>query len=249
MIEVINLSKSFKKNKNPAIKDISFKINKNDICLFCGPNGAGKTTTIKSIFQELKYDSGQIKTNQNKLTSKDLNKFAFFPDSNNIPLTLTVKEYIEYVGIIYKVDKKTLAEKLESLKESFNLEEHFNKKLKELSAGWKKRAIFAAILVNEPEYIFMDEPTANLDIASQDYFVKLVKELNKKGVTFFITTHQIEDFAKITNHLILINKGEVLLDKYVDGEKENLKELYLKYINENEKNPNLYEKIYKNNKK
>ncbi|ASP28293.1 ABC transporter ATP-binding protein [Spiroplasma corruscae] len=244
MIEVKNLTKVYKKNKKNILNNISFKIKNGDICLFCGPNGAGKTTTIKAIFKELEFKEGEITYNNKKLLSSSLKDFAFFPDSNNIPLSLTVKDYIQYIGTIYDIKKTTLKEKTEFLIKFFNLEEHKNKKLGELSAGWKKRAIFAGVLVNEPKYVFMDEPTANLDIASQEYFVQVVKKLNEKGVTFFITTHQIEDFSKINNHLIVINEGNILYDQYINPNKQNSKDIYLEHIKNTETNNDLLEKIY-----
>ncbi|AKU80183.1 ABC transporter ATP-binding protein [Spiroplasma turonicum] len=244
MIEVKNLSKKYKKNKKPALENVSFKFKEKDICLFCGPNGAGKTTTIKAIFNELNYKEGEILYNNEKILSTHLKDFSFFPDSNNIPLSLTIKEYIEYIGNIHKIKNKDLKNKTEFLKSFFGLDEHINKKIKHLSAGWKKRAIFAGALVNEPKYIFMDEPTANLDIASKQYFVNIVKELNKKGVTFFITTHQIDDFSIITNKLILINKGKILFDDYVNPEGSDLKDLYLKYIKEDEVDVNKINDLY-----
>ncbi len=245
MIEIKNLSKKYKFNKKSALENISFKINEKEVCLFCGPNGAGKTTTIKALFQELNYKEGEIKYNNEIMSNKDLRDFAFFPDSNNIPLSLTVRQYIEYIGNIHRINKSKLEEKLSFLVDFFGLEEHINKKLKQLSGGWKKRAIFAGTLVNEPKYIFMDEPTANLDIGSKEYFVRIVEELNKKGVTFFITTHQIEDFSEITDHLILINKGKILYDKFLDSNKADAKKIYLKYIKDESKDVKNIDNLYK----
>ncbi|WP_342252119.1 ABC transporter ATP-binding protein [Spiroplasma endosymbiont of Amphibalanus improvisus] len=230
MLVVNNVSKILK--KNPILKNVSFTINEGDLVGFVGDNGAGKTTTIKCIFNEFKIDSGKITYQGKPLQGTEiLRDIFFFADSNNIPLNLSVRKYIMYTAYHLGLDKQQIEQRIESICKSLNLSEHLKKHISELSAGMKKRAILASALVCGPKIIFLDEPTANLDVESKLELINLLKDLHKKGVTIFITSHIIEELQGMINKLIIIKKGEIVYNNVFDNKKEQIINIYKKYTN------------------
>ncbi|WP_339029678.1 MULTISPECIES: ABC transporter ATP-binding protein [unclassified Spiroplasma] len=247
MIEIKNLTRVFK--NDTGIKNVSFNINDQDIIAFVGDNGAGKTTTIKAIFGELHLKEGEILiNNENLFINNNLQKLAFFPDTNNIPLDMKLHEYILFLCAANGINKKQLENKIKNIYEMLDLNKFKNKKIKELSAGWKKKAIMASVLVRSPKYIILDEPTANLDVESKIEFISILKELNKLGVTILITSHIIEELQEIANHLVLIKNGEIVYDKQFDNKKELIINIYKKFIDPKKVNIELISNLYKEDK-
>ncbi|AHI54309.1 ABC transporter ATP-binding protein [Spiroplasma sabaudiense Ar-1343] len=228
MIELKSVFKVYKSHK--GINNISFKINKQDVVAFVGDNGAGKTTTIKAIFKEIKLDLGQITFNNEVITKKHLQKMAFFPDSNNIPLDLKVEDYIYFVGLLNGVGKKEITKRGDKLLRSLNILDSKEQKLSQLSAGMKKKAILAATLVYQPEVIIFDEPTANLDIKAKTEFIEIIDKLHHQGITILITSHLIDELQKIANHLIIIDKGKIIYDAAFDKNKESILEIHNRLV-------------------
>jgi ABC-2 type transport system ATP-binding protein len=234
MIKLENVTRIFgrKKEIGQGIRNVSFTINDGDIVAFVGDNGAGKTTTIKAIFGEVRLTGGTIYIDGKELHKNNrLQKLSFFPDSNNIPLDMTIDEYVRYLcaanGISheeYKINSIDIYSMLE-------LEPHINKQMKELSAGLKKRAIMATVLIRRPKYILLDEPTANLDVESKIEFIDILKELNNFGVTILITSHIIEELQEIANHLVLIANGKIVYDEAFNNKTEKMIDIYRKYSN------------------
>ena len=229
MIEIKNLTRTFK-NKT-GIKNVSFNINQGDIVAFIGDNGAGKTTTIKALFGEVRLKEGNVLLNgENLHENNNLKNVAFFPDTNNIPLDMKLNEYIHYLCAANGMEKKDFMPNIEPIYNMLGLDKHKGKKLKELSAGWKKKAIMASVLIRGPKYIILDEPTANLDVESKLEFISILKELNTYGVTIMITSHIIEELQEIANHLVLIKNGEIVFDKIIDNQKERIIDIYKKFV-------------------
>ncbi|MCX6293282.1 MAG: ATP-binding cassette domain-containing protein [Sphingobacteriales bacterium] len=161
-ISVTHLSKNFGAQK--AVNDISFKIGKNEIVGFLGPNGAGKSTTMKMITGFLKPDNGSIEvcgiSVQNQPTETQ-RKIGYLPESNALYLDMYVKEYLSFVGSIYKIDN--LQSSVNDVVELVGLTKEAHKKIGQLSKGYKQRVGIAASLVHNPEVLILDEPTSGLD--------------------------------------------------------------------------------------
>ncbi|AGR41766.1 ATP-binding cassette domain-containing protein [Spiroplasma diminutum] len=229
MIKIENLTKNFK--NGGGIYDISFSFNEGDIIALVGPNGAGKTTLIKSIMQEYKLNQGSILFDSQKINSVNIKQIAFFPDSNNIPLDIKVKDYIYYFYICAGLFKKDFKNNLSKLVSWLGIDQFLNKKIKQLSAGQKKKVILASVLIRKPKYIIFDEPTANMDIENKIEFMSIINSLKNVGISILITSHIIEELQKIANKLILIKEGRIVYDNKFDSNNEKIIDVYSKYFN------------------
>ncbi|AKU79346.1 ABC transporter ATP-binding protein [Spiroplasma turonicum] len=227
MIELKNITREvggFLLNK------VSFKIKKGSVVAFVGDNGAGKTTTIKAMFGELNLDSGSITIDgEDIFKNNNLRKVAFFPDSNNVPMELSLRDYVNYLCSVNGMSKKEIKNNSKEVFKMLGLEKFVNKRLGQLSAGWKKRAIMASILVRTPDYIILDEPTANVDVEAKLSFMNILHELRNIGVTILITSHILEELQEMANYLVLINEGQIVYESDFDNKKESIADIYKKF--------------------
>lgn len=212
-IEVANLTKKY--GDIVAIDNISFNVYYGEIFSYLGPNGSGKTTTVeilacirKPTFGTAKVLGFSIDKEENEI-KKRINilpqEFAYFD-------LLTVKECIDSIGKIYglKYDIKQILEVLD-------LWEYRNKKFKELSGGLKRRVGVAMSIVNDPDLLFLDEPTTGLDPMSRRDVWKYILNLKKLGKTIFLTTHYMEEAEKLSDRIGIIVKGKIIaLDNVKD---------------------------------
>ena len=177
-IEVINLSKSY--DSKEAVKNISFRINENEIVGLLGPNGCGKTTTIAMILGLLKPSNGKVLINGLNIEDHRislLHKMNFISPYVELPKKLTVKQNLIVYGKLYCV--KNLNSRIDFLVDKLRLEEFFNNMAGELSSGQKNRVSLAKALINDPSVLLLDEPTASLDPETGD-FVRTFLENYKK---------------------------------------------------------------------
>ncbi|AUB31162.1 ABC transporter ATP-binding protein [Spiroplasma floricola] len=242
MIEIKNISR---KLGNFGLENVSFNIEKGSVVAFVGDNGAGKTTTIKALFGELKLDSGEILIDGEDLfKNNNLSKVAFFPDSNNVPLDIKVHEYLHYICAANNMNKERTELSIDNVYRLLELRPYKDKRIKELSSGWKKKAIMASVLVRSPEYIIFDEPTANVDVESKLYFMDIFKLLSKVGITILITSHIIEELQELANYLVLIKKGQIVYSNNFDKSKEHIMDVYKRHMNEPIKDLHILRDLY-----
>jgi ABC-2 type transport system ATP-binding protein len=212
-IEVVNLTKKY--GDIVAIDNISFNVYYGEIFSYLGPNGSGKTTTVeilacirKPTFGTAKVLGFSIDKEENEIKKRIgilPQEFAYFD-------LLTVKECIDSIGKIYglKYDIKQILEVLD-------LWEYRNKKFKELSGGLKRRVGVAMSIVNDPDLLFLDEPTTGLDPMSRRDVWKYILNLKKLGKTIFLTTHYMEEAEKLSDRIGIIVKGKIIaLDNVKD---------------------------------
>ncbi|ARM77011.1 ABC transporter ATP-binding protein [Acidianus manzaensis] len=202
MILIENLTKEF--NKKQVLKGVSFEVIDKSITGFIGPNGAGKTTTIKIISGLLRKTSGNVKVfgEDPWNNPKVYEKMSIIFTTLTYPQENTVEEYLNDIARIYGKDIRDLIEE-------FKLTPHLKKKLSQLSSGLMQRVQLISALIKEPELIIADEPTANLDPNARLEFYEEVKRLNKRGVTFFISSHILSELEKIISHVVFINDGRI----------------------------------------
>ena len=236
-LEVIGLSKIYKKKE--AVKDISFKVNKNEIIGILGPNGCGKTTTIGMILGLLKPSNGKVLINGIEIEKKRvdlLNQLNFISPYIELPKKLTVKQNLEVYGRLY--DVKNLKKKIEMLSEKLRLSEIINKLTGELSSGQKNRVSLAKSIINNPTVLLLDEPTASLDPETGDFVRSFLESYQKENkASILLASHNMSEVERLCSSVLMMNKGSIvdsgkpeqLIKKH--GRK-NMEEVFLKITRE-----------------
>ncbi len=209
-IEVKNLTKIYGTQK--AVNDISFTIGKGEIVGFLGPNGAGKSTTMKMVTGYLQPDGGNalvcgIETAVMPLEAKK--KIGYLPESNALYYDMYVREYLEFVGGVYEV--KDINTQIENCINKVGLTPEANKKIGQLSKGYKQRVGLAAALIHNPEVLILDEPTSGLDPNQIVEIREVIKELGKEKTVLF-SSHIMQEVQAICDRVIIINKGTIVAD-------------------------------------
>lgn len=209
-ITVNNLSKIYGAQK--AVNNISFTINKGEIVGFLGPNGAGKSTTMKIITGYLKADGGNavvcgITVDENSNETKK--KIGYLPEANPLYYDMFVREYLEFVGNVHKVPN--LKQQIETVITTVGLQVEANKKIGQLSKGYKQRVGLAAALIHNPDVLILDEPTSGLDPNQIVEIREVIKELGKDKTVLF-SSHIMQEVEAICDRVIIINKGNIVAD-------------------------------------
>ena len=236
-LEVIRLSKIY--NNKDAVKDISFKVNRNEIIGILGPNGCGKTTTIGMILGLLKPSNGKVLINGIEIEKKRvdlLNQLNFISPYIELPKKLTVKQNLEVYGRLY--DVKNLKKKIEMLSEKLRLSEIINKLTGELSSGQKNRVSLAKSIINNPTVLLLDEPTASLDPETGDFVRSFLESYQKENkASILLASHNMSEVERLCSSVLMMNKGSIvdsgkpeqLIKKH--GRK-NMEEVFLKITRE-----------------
>jgi len=236
-LEVIELSKVY--NGKEAVKNISFKINKNEIIGILGPNGCGKTTTIGMILGLLKPTKGKVLINGFEIETKRvdlLNKLNFISPYIELPKKLTVKENLEVYGRLY--DVKNLTSKIDYLAEKLRLNEIINKITGELSSGQKNRVSLAKSIINDPTILLLDEPTASLDPETGDFVRSFLESYqNDMGASILLASHNMSEVERLCSSVLMMKNG-VIIDQDSPNQlikkhgRKNLEEVFLKLTRE-----------------
>ena len=236
-LEVIELSKVY--NGKEAVKNISFKINRNEIIGILGPNGCGKTTTIGMILGLLKPTNGKILINGIEIEIKRvdlLNKLNFISPYIELPKKLTVKQNLEVYGRLY--DVKNLELKIDYLKEKLRLHEIIDKITGELSSGQRNRVSLAKAIINDPTILLLDEPTASLDPETSDFIRNfLEKYQQEKGASILLASHNMSEVERLCSSVLMMKNG-VIIDQDSPNRlvkkhgRKNLEEVFLKLTRE-----------------
>ncbi|MFT6503630.1 MAG: ABC-2 type transport system ATP-binding protein [Crocinitomicaceae bacterium] len=209
-IEVKNLFKYY--GSQAAVKDISFKVNSGEIVGFLGPNGAGKSTTMKIITGFISASSGEVKVcglpvSNDSLETRKL--IGYLPENNPLYLDMYVKEYLTFVGKIYKVEN--LKERVAEMIKKVGLEVEQNKKIGQLSKGYRQRVGLAQAIIHDPDVLILDEPTSGLDPNQLVEIRELIKSIGREK-TVMLSTHIMQEVEAICDRIVIINKGEIVAD-------------------------------------
>ena len=237
MIEINNLHKKF--GNILAVKNINFKINKGTIIGLLGPNGCGKSTTIGMMLGLIKPTSGTViiknKNIENNRTDL-LEKMNFISPYIELPKKLTVEENLKVYGRLYGV--KNLESKISEIMEKLNLTEFKKRKTGELSSGQKNRVSLAKALINDPEILLLDEPTASLDPDVGDYIRTFIEDFaSKKGATILLASHNMNEVERLCHEVMMMKNGEIIdkgkcSDLVNKHGRKNLEEVFLKIARE-----------------
>jgi len=211
--EVIEVSELTKKFGNvTAVNQITFNVNKGEIFGFLGPNGAGKTTTIRMLTGLLTPDSGYVfidGVDMKRSPIKAKMKIGVIPEMGNIYVDLTAKQNIILSGRFYGIPRRELEKKADSLLKQFELYDRKNDLVRNFSKGMKQRVNIASAIVHNPEILFLDEPTSGLDVQSQRLIRNIITQMNQRGTTIFLTTHNMEEANLLCERIGVINKGKI----------------------------------------
>ena len=238
-IEINNLNKKY--NNVEAVQNINFKISKGSIVGLLGPNGCGKTTTIGMMLGLIKPTSGSViiknKNIENESNrTKILEKMNFISPYVELPKKLTVYENLKVYGKMYGVNN--LENKISNLIEHLNLTEFKKRKTGELSSGQKNRVSLAKALINDPEILLLDEPTASLDPDVGDYIRTYIEDFSsKKGTTILLASHNMNEVERLCSKVMMMKDGIIIdqgtcKDLISKHGRINLEDTFLKIVRE-----------------
>ena len=237
IIEVKKLNKIY--DKTIAVKDLSFVINKGKIIGLLGPNGCGKTTTIAMILGLVKPTSGEVIIKGKNLEKERINlleKMNFISPYVELPKKLTVEENLKVYAGLYGV--KNVNEKISELVNELRLNKFLKKKTGELSSGQKNRISLAKALINDPEILMLDEPTASLDPDTGDFVRSFIEHYSSKtNVTILLASHNMNEVERLCDSVMMMKDG-IIVDTGKSQElisrhgRKNLEEVFLKIARE-----------------
>ena len=227
-LEIKNLTKKF--GEQTALNNINIEIKKNEIIGLLGPNGAGKSTLMKSIVGVLKVDKGEIifdgkNIAENEIQTKE--KIGFLPENNPLYNDMYVKEYLQFVADIHKIQK----EKVDEIIDLVGITPEKSKKISQLSKGYKQRVGLAQAILHEPDLLILDEPTNGLDPNQIIEIRNVIKEIGKEK-TVILSTHIMQEVEALCSRVILIHQGKIVQDTGIEefkGKFSNLEEAFAHY--------------------
>ncbi len=220
-ISVQNISKFYGDQK--ALNNISFTIKKGEIVGFLGPNGAGKSTMMKILTTYINSSEGNAAVNEYDVTTQQKNvqqSVGYLPEHNPLYLEMYVKEFLTFNADIYKVKK----ERIEEVISLTGLTSESHKKINQLSKGYRQRVGLANALLHNPDVLILDEPTTGLDPNQLVEIRELIKSFGKEK-TIFLSTHIMQEVEAICDRVIIINKGELVIDTPISELKNNQEQL------------------------
>ncbi len=226
-IEVKNLVKYY--GEQIAVGGINFTVNKGEILGFLGPNGAGKSTTMKIITGFIPATDGEVLVCGIPVTIDTLEtrrKIGYLPENNPLYLDMYVKEYLEFVGQIYKV--KNIKNRIAEMVNAVGLEVEQNKKIGALSKGYRQRVGLAQAIIHDPEVLILDEPTSGLDPNQLVEIRQLIKNIGKEK-TVMLSTHIMQEVEAICDRVVIINKGILVADNTAQA-LQNASEIQTIYV-------------------
>ena len=209
-----------------AVSNITFNVKKGDIVGILGPNGAGKSTTIKMLTGTLYKTSGTIEvmgynpTKNRKDYVKNIG--AVFGQKSQLIFDIPPIDSFRMNKAIYGISDELYNKNLEKLVTLLEVKEIIFRPTRVLSLGERMKCEFIMAMLHSPAIVFLDEPTIGLDVIAKQNIRNFIKEMNKEGVTFILTTHDLEDVEKLVNNVIIINEGKKVFDGKLDSLKKKL---------------------------
>jgi len=223
ILEVKHLKKYYSTQK--AVDDISFNLEEGSIFGLLGPNGAGKTTLLRMITGIFYPDDGEIIFEGKKFdASKDILRIGYMPEERGLYKKMKIGEQAVYLARLKGLSKSDAMERVKTWFIKFGMESWWNKKVEDLSKGMGQKLQFVTTVLHEPRLIILDEPFSGLDPVNSNLIKDEIYALAKKGSSIIFSTHRMEQVEEICDHIILVNKGEKILDGGVNQVKQDFKE-------------------------
>ncbi len=208
-----------------AVDGISFDVRRGEIFGFLGPNGAGKTTTIRTVTTIQKPASGKVEIDGFDVRTDYLEarkRIGIAQQHISLDKDLTVRQNLKHHAMLHKIPSSEIRKRVDEAASVMELEGCMDKRIGDLSGGWKRKAAIIASIIHRPEILFLDEPTAGLDTRSRHMLWDLVRMLNRKGTTIFLTTHYIEEAESLCDRVAIISRGKLVAVGTVDELRESV---------------------------
>jgi ABC-2 type transport system ATP-binding protein len=223
LLEVRNLKKYFSSQK--AVDDISFQIGKGSIFGLLGPNGAGKTTLLRMITGIFYPDEGEIILNGKKFDPvNDISDIGYMPEERGLYKKMKIGEQAIYLAQLKGLSRQDARQKIRDWFIRFEMQSWWDKKVEDLSKGMSQKLQFVTTVLHEPDLIILDEPFSGLDPVNANLIKDEIFNLAQRGHTIIFSTHRMEQVEEICDHIVLINKGNKILDGSVKQVKQDFKE-------------------------
>ncbi|MCC6837963.1 MAG: ABC transporter ATP-binding protein [Bacteroidia bacterium] len=213
IIEIQGLTKTFRGALEPAVKEVSLSIGRNEIFGLLGPNGAGKTTTISILCGLVPATSGKINIDGMDMKG-DLSNIkqivGVVPQDIALYPTLTARENLDFYGHMYGLSGKLLKDKIDMWLQNFGLTEAANRRINTYSGGMKRRVNLIAAILHDPKILFLDEPTVGVDVQSRNVIIDYLKKLNDNGTTIIYTSHHMDEAEHFCTKVAIIDNGMII---------------------------------------
>lgn len=213
ILEVKNITVIYDKNSRPqrkAVDNLSFSVKKGEIFGFLGPNGAGKTTTIKTILGIIVPAQGEVTLLNQPVSYRSMKIVGYMPEVANYYWYLTPREILLFYGQLFGINKAVLKGRIKELLKIVELENHENSLMKTFSKGMLQKISFAQALINDPEFLILDEPTTGLDPISKMNMRDTLLKLKDKGKTIFFSSHELSEVEIVSDRVAILKNGKVL---------------------------------------
>lgn len=221
MLEIKNVTKKFE--KITAVKNISFKVEKGKVLGIVGRNGAGKSTIFRMILNLIEPTEGEIRFDDQAIDNNVLNCFGYLPEEGSLLSQYSVIDLCEYYGALKLMTKDEVFQSLTTWLKEFNIEEYLNMKIGKLSKGNRQKIQFIVAILHNPDFIILDEPFSGLDPVSVEELEKAILKLKNEGKTIIFSSHIMSHVENICDDILLINKGESLLQGNLSNILQNYK--------------------------
>ncbi len=210
VIQATGLRKSY--GDLVAVDDVSLSVRPGEIVGIVGPNGSGKTTTIRMLLDIIQPDEGEVYVFDAALTPGARERIGYLPEERGLYRGLRVIPNLLYLAELKGLSRELALSRADRLLERLGLEQHRGKKIQELSRGLGQLVQFASTLVHDPEFVVLDEPFSGLDPVNVRVMKDVVAELRGAGVAIMFSTHQMSDVEELCDRILMIDKGQVVLD-------------------------------------
>ena len=210
VIQLANVNKRF--GALHAVRDVSFEIQRGQVCGFLGPNGAGKSTTIRMIMSILLPDSGTIRVlDGSALDAKD--RIGYLPEERGVYRKMRVADFLRFIAKLKGISRADADTRIRAWLERVELPGISHKRCEELSKGMQQKLQFIGAVLHEPPLLILDEPFSGLDPVNRRLLSSVVRQLKENGTTILFSTHQMEQAEDLCDQVLLIHKGEKVLDE------------------------------------
>jgi ABC-2 type transport system ATP-binding protein len=216
-IRLTHVTKSF--SGHQAVKDLSLAIPRGSVFGLLGPNGAGKTTTLRMVMNILAPDSGTIEILGEPAGARSRDRVGYMPEERGLYPRMVLEEQLLFMAEIKGTSRREAARRLPAWLERLGLAEWAKRKVNELSKGMQQKAQFIATVLHEPQVLVLDEPMSGLDPVGMDSMRHVLLDLKRQGTTLVLSSHQMETVERLCDRVVLIDRGEKLLDGAVSDVK------------------------------